>query len=104
MVNVTADPELTSSAVQLIHKRAKDGEGTVGDYRRDLIERMFSDMFDDRFSELARKPDAQFLSAGVGGGSLSPTADIFSLSARVKDGGLAAGLNAIALEARRVLE
>ena len=104
LVNVSADPELTSSSVQLIHKRPKEGERLVGDYRRDLVERLFSDMFDDRFSELARKPDAKFLGAGVGGGALGPTANIFSLSARVKDGGLADGLSALAIESKRVRE
>ena len=102
LVNVSSDPELTSSSVQLIHKRGKDSERLVGDYRRDLAEQLFSDMFDDRFAELARKADARFLSAGVGGGSLGKTADMFSLSARVKDGGLADGLAALEVEARRV--
>ncbi len=104
LVNVGADPELTSSSVQLIYKRSKDGNRLAGDYRRDLVETLFADMFDDRFSELARKADAKYLNAGVGGGSLGPTASMFSLSARVKDGGLAEGLAALQIEARRVRE
>ena len=61
-------------------------------------------MFNDRFSELERKPDAKFLGAGAGDGGLSPTVNLFELEARVKDGGLADGLTALAIEARRVRE
>jgi zinc protease len=104
LVNVTTDPELTSSSVELIHKRAKEGERLVGDYRRDLVERLFEEMFNERFSEIERKPDAAFLNAGAGGGSLSKTTNLFELQARVKDGGLVDGLKALAIEARRVRE
>ena len=48
--------------------------------------------------------DAKFLSAGIGGGSLTPTVDTFSLSARVPEGGISAGLRAIVSEAKRVRE
>src|SRR5205085_6890122 len=102
LVNITSDPELTSSSVELLHKRTKEGERLVGDYRRDLIGRLFEEMFNDRFTELERKADAKFLAAGVGGGGLSPTVSLFELQARVKDGGLADGLTALAIEARRV--
>jgi zinc protease len=104
LVSVAADSELTSSSIQLIHKRPKDGDLLVADYRRNLVERLFVTMFDERLSELARKADAKFLNAGVGGGSLGQTASLFSLSARVKDGELAEGLSALAIEARRILE
>lgn len=101
LVKVTADPEITSSSVQLIHKRPKDSDQTVGDYRNGLVEGLFTSMLNDRFGELARKPDAAFLAAGGGSSSLGPTVDTFSLSARVKDGNLAAGLTALTIEARR---
>ena len=102
LVNITTDPELTSSSIELIHKRTKEGESRIGDYRRDLVARLFEEMFNDRFSELERKPDAKFLAAGAGDGGLSPTVNLFELQARVKDGGLADGLSALAVEGRRV--
>jgi zinc protease len=103
-VNVTSDTEITSSSIQFLRRRVKDGERLVGDYRRDLVENLFTHMLNERFTEIARKPDAKFLSAGAGGDSLSPTVDAFGLSARVVDGGLAAGLGALQVEARRVQE
>jgi zinc protease len=102
LANVASDPEVTQSSVQLIRKRSREGSQLVGDYRRSVVENVFQQMFNDRFGELARKADAPFLSAGSGGGDLSPTVSTFSLSARVQDGKLQAGLTALEIEARRV--
>lgn len=102
LINITSDTEVTSSTVQILRKRAADGNGTVGDYRRSLIESLFTRMLNDRFEELSRKPDAKFIVAGGGGDSLSPTVDTFGLSARVRDDGLAAGVAALQTEAHRV--
>ena len=104
MVQVTTDPEITRSSVQLLMKRPKEGERLVGDYRRSLVERLFYQMFDERFGELAQRPDAKFLGAGVGGGALGRDVTTFELGAGVKDGGLTEGLAALAVEAKRVRE
>jgi zinc protease len=104
LVNVTADPELTSSSVQIVRKHQAEGDTRVADYRRGLVERLFEQMFSGRFEELARKPDARILSAGAGGGSLSPSVDVFSLSARVQEGAVAEGLSLLEIEAKRVRE
>jgi zinc protease len=104
LINVATDPELTASSVRLVTKQTAERQDRVGDYRRSLVERLFSDMLNDRFAELARKPDAKFLGAGGGGGSLTPTVHTFSLNARVPDGGLIDGLNVLEIEARRVRE
>lgn len=102
LVNITADPELTQSSVQLLRKRPKEGVGRVGDYRRSVVEGLFVDMLNDRFAELSRKPDAKFLAAGGGGGGLSPSVDTFGLSARAQDGGIGDALSALEIESRRV--
>jgi zinc protease len=102
LVSIVTDPEVTSSSVQILHKRPADGSALVSDYRRSIVSSLFSRMLNDRFTELARRPDAKFLSAGGGGGSLSPTVDTFGLNARVPDGGIADGLAAVEVEARRV--
>src|SRR5262245_28457081 len=101
-MNITPDPEVTSSSVQLLRKRPADSEQLIADYRRSIVENLFTRMFNDRLNEITRKPDAKFLSAGVGSDSLSPTVDSFGLSARVADGGIAGGLTALEIEARRV--
>ena len=102
LVSIVSDSEVTSSSVQILHKRPAESDQLVGDYRRSIVSSLFSRMLNDRFNELARKADAKFLSAGGGGGSLSPTVDTFGLNARVPDGGIAEGLAAVRIEARRV--
>ena len=104
LVNVATDPEMTSSSVRLVTKQPAERQDRVGDYRRNLVERLFGDMLNDRFAELARKPDAKFLGAGGGGGPLTPTVQTFSLQARVPDGSLLDGVNVLEIEARRVRE
>jgi zinc protease len=104
LISVAADPEITRSSVELVWKRRGQGDALVGEYRRNVVERLFVQMLNERFTELERRPDAKFLSAGGGGGSLSQAVDTFSLSARVPDGGIAEGLTALMIEARRVRE
>jgi len=102
LVNIASDPEITQTSVQIVHKRPKEGERLVGDYRRDLVERLLSEMFNERLGELARKPDARFIGAGVGGGTLGPKVATFSSTARAAQGRLIDALTELAVEVRRV--
>jgi len=104
LVSVVADSEVTRSNVQIVRKRPREGEQKVGDYRRDLVARTVDHMMDERFSELERKPDAKFLGAGVGNGSLSRDVSTFTMGAQVQDGKLEDGIGVLATEAVRVRE
>ncbi len=104
LVNVTTDPELTRSSVQILRKHAREKDDTVGDYRRDLVQRTVDHIIDERFDELGRRPDARFLGAGAGNETLSRTAEAYAMGASVQDGKIADGLNALAIEARRLRE
>ena len=103
LVAIASDREATSSSVQLITKLPHHESATVGDYRRDLVERLHFAMRNSRFSEMVQKPDAPFLGAGMGRGSFfARTTDGLILSAGVRDGGIARGLEALLVENRRV--
>jgi zinc protease len=104
LVSVVADPEVTRSNVQIVRKRAREGEQKVADYRRDLIARTIDHILDERFSELERKPDAKFLGAGAGNGALSRDVSTFTMAAQVQDGRIEDGLGVLATEALRVRE
>jgi len=104
LVSVVADPEITQSNVQIVRKRAREGEDKIGDYRRDLIARTVDHILDERFNELERKPDAKFLGAGAGNGALSRDVATFTMAAHVQDGRLEDGLGVLATEATRVKE
>ncbi len=101
LVSVVTDPELTQSAVNIIRKRPREYEETAGDYRRDLVQRLFEAMLNERFDELTRRPDAKFLGAGIYGGNLSPKVETVALGANVQSGGVIDGMTAIAIEAKR---
>ncbi len=102
LVSVATDPEHQGSTVSLMRKRPAGSDETVADYRRSLVQQLVSRMINERFSELARKPDAAFLFASAGGGDLTPTVETFSLNASVQHGRTEAGLAALVVEANRV--
>jgi zinc protease len=102
LVSVVTDPELTRSNVQLVRKYPSQKGQRVADYRRSLLERLADYMIGQRFTELARRPDAKFLGAGGGSSSLTRTVDDYALSASVQDGQIRDGLAAIVVEANRV--
>jgi zinc protease len=104
LVSVATDPELTRSNVSIERKRAREDDQHVGDYRRDLVQRLVEHIFDERFGELERRPDAKFLGAGVSGGGLSQEVSTFSMGASVADGRLEDGLTTLVQEANRVRE
>jgi zinc protease len=102
LVKMATDPEATQSSVSIVRKRPSRSHDRVADYRRSLVSSLASQMINERFDEMARKPDAPFLGAGAYGGSLSPTVDTYTLSASVQDGKIAPGLVALEVEANRV--
>src|SRR4029077_13341767 len=99
-VSVVTDPELTRSSAQVLRKRPRASDLRVSDYRRELVERMAQMMLNDRLSELARKPDAKFLGAGVGDQSISPDVDGFVISVNAPEGKIEDGLNALSVKAK----
>ncbi|HJR61834.1 MAG TPA: insulinase family protein [Vicinamibacterales bacterium] len=102
LVEVATDPEATQSSVSVLRKRNKLGDDTVADYRRNLAEQMVHQMLNERFDELSRKRDAQFLGAGAYETSLSPTVAAFALGAGVEEGKIPQGLAALEIETNRV--
>jgi len=101
MASVVTDPELTRTNVQIIRKHVKASDQRVVDYRRSLVERMALDMLNDRFAEIARRPNAKFLGAGAGTESITPQVEAFVLNVRAPDDKIDEGLAAVAIEAKR---
>lgn len=101
-VSIATDLEVTQSSVSVLRRVPRLKEARVADYRRDLVERLVDRMMDERFGEIARRSDAKFLDAGAGTTPLGRDVSAFALSASAPDGGIADGLGAVAVEARRV--
>jgi zinc protease len=105
LIAVASDKEATGSDVELIFKLPPEKTKTVGDYKRDLMARLYLGMLNGRLEEITQKPDAPFLGAGASKGSfIGRTTDAFTLGASVKDGGIDQGLEALLVEAKRVDE
>ena len=104
LIKVATDPEAQQSSVSLVRKRPRLPQDRIADYRRGLVHRLVFQMINERFDELSRKPDAQFLGAGAYENALSPTVGTFSLGAAVEDGKLTAGLTTLAIESNRIKE
>ncbi|HEY6828032.1 MAG TPA: insulinase family protein [Gemmatimonadaceae bacterium] len=103
LIAVASDKEATGSDVELMFKLPAEKTKTVGDYRRDLMERLYMSMLNQRLEEISQKPDAPFLGAGASKGSfIGRTTEAFTLGANVKDGGIDRGLEALLAEAKRV--
>ena len=101
-VVVVSDPEAQRSSVRIVRKRPLETFRTVGDYRRSLMRGLVHDMVNARLAEIARRPDAPFLRASSGGGRVGRDVESFTVSARVNDGGIEKGLEALAREIARL--
>ena len=100
---ITTDSELTTTSVSIENILPARKQGTFGAYRQDIVDSLFSNMLSGRFSEIAQKPDAAFLSAGAGRSDfVARTKDEAQLSARVKEDGIEKGLDALLTEVERV--
>ena len=100
---ILTDKELTSTNVTIENILPHRQEGTVGAYRQDMVDGLFSSMLSSRLAEIAQKPDAPFLGAFVDRGPfVAKTKDEAELAARVKDDGVEKGLDAVLTEVDRV--
>jgi zinc protease len=102
LVSVVTDREATGTLVSVLYKRPAQPLGTVSAARRDLVEALADIMLNGRLSEIAQRADPPYLGAGVGGGRWVRSAELFSATARVKDGEVPRGLEAVLAEVERV--
>ncbi|HEY5616915.1 MAG TPA: insulinase family protein [Vicinamibacterales bacterium] len=97
-----SDPEAQASSVTVVQKRPLRSVGTASDYRQSLVRGLVYGMVNARFTEIARRTDAPFLRASAGESSLGRDVETFTVSARVNDGGIEKGLEAIGQELARL--
>ncbi|CAN5664556.1 insulinase family protein [soil metagenome] len=102
LIKLATDTEAAQSSISIVRKRKSESEHHVADYRRNLAEQLVSQMLNERFDELSRKKDAQFLGASAYESPLNAAVTLFSLGAAVEQGKLAEGLAALEIESNRV--
>jgi len=101
---IVTDPEATGTSISFEHRLNVEPQDKVKDYRRELVEGLFNQMFSARLSELSHKANPPFLFAYSSKGPFVRTKDFYTLGASVKDAGIETGLKTLFTEARRVKE
>jgi zinc protease len=99
---IASDPEATATTVTVYNKMPVRDQTTIGAYRQQTVERLFSGLLSARLAEMAQKPDAPFLAAGTSRGLFMKSAEATTLGALVAEGGVERGLAALFTEADRV--
>ena len=99
---IATDKEAPSASVSIVSKFNARERGSVGAYRRQIVERLYGSMLSTRFSELAQKPDAPFVGAGSGRGQFVRGKEMTSLSAGVKGDAIDKTIEVLFTEAERV--
>ena len=99
---IASDPEATRSSVNVLFKHPTRVDRTPGEYRDNIVERIYNEMLNARFSELSQKADAPFLYAFSTKWLWARTSQMIALGASVVDGGIPAGLEAVLIEGERV--
>ncbi len=101
LYKMVTDSEAQRWSVTVAFKRPPEPDGTVAAYRRSIVRGLALSMLNQRLAELARRPEAPFLSADAGASNIGRGLSLFELSAEVPAGKTAAGLEAMVREARR---
>jgi len=99
---ITTDKEVSTTVVGVFNWMAAREQKTLGAYRQQMVERLFTGMISDRLEEIANKPGAAFLAAQTSRGLLVRTTEVTALNALVPEDGVARGLTAALSEIERV--
>lgn len=99
---IATDKEAPTASVAVYNRLPPRDPSTVGAFRQDLVERLYTGMFNRRTSELTQKPDPPFVSGAAMRGSYVRGMQAAALGATVKEDGIERGLETLLVEARRV--
>lgn len=99
---LASDVEASSSSVTIYYKHEVGPEGTIGDYRNQLIDILYNNTLNDRLDELTTQAEPPFLFGYSSNSRFIGPKDVYTLGAAVKDNGLQKGLKALLTEAARM--
>jgi len=102
LFSFSADPEATDTTVAIHWKQPKRREDRIVDYRQSIVEELYHAMLNQRLDEIAQRPDPPFLWAASNTGRFVRSAEVTSLAAGVRNGGVETGLEALLTEVERV--
>jgi zinc protease len=98
---VATDPEATATTVGIYNMLPLREQATVGAYRQQHVERLYTGMMNERLADLTLRANPPFLKAGIDRGLFVRTKEAATLMALVKADGIEPGLEALATESAR---
>ena len=103
-VVVVTDPEATYNQISMYYKSddVAPREETLGDYRKSVLEAVFTGMLNDRLSELTQSAEPPFINAGTYYGDIVRTKDAFQAFAVVPEGGIERGIKSLVEQQEKV--
>ncbi|MDN5350717.1 MAG: zinc protease [Bacteroidales bacterium] len=103
LVAIATDPEATRTMVQMFYKHPKKETLTIGDYREQLIQELYSGMIINRLNELSQKPTSPFVYAFTYyGGFMGRAMDAYASFALAKENMIEETLETLVKENERV--
>jgi zinc protease len=100
--SVITDPEVTNTRISVSTSMTARSQTSIGAYRQNMVERLFSALLSERLDEIAQAPNAPFLRAGSDRGLFMRSAELTSLVALVRTGDVERGIAALFTEVERV--
>lgn len=105
LVGIITDPEATSTSIQIVSRQAPmPAEYNAYDVgmMMDLSKWLVSSIFRERYGDITSKPNAPFISASSGLGSLTETCDAFFTNLSSKEGDAVNAMRAVLTEVEKV--
>jgi len=103
LVAIATDPEATRNMVQMFYKHPKKETTTIGDYREDFIQSLYSGMIINRLQELSQKPESPFVFAYTYyGGFMGRAMDAYASFAIAKENQIEETIETLVSENERV--
>lgn len=105
IIGIVTDPELSNTTIDFLYKSEPVPEemramGMI--YMVDMYKSLISSMMNDRFTEIAEKPDAPFLAAYLNFTAITQSCDATYFTVASKDGEAVSAFNAMMLEVEKV--
>jgi zinc protease len=99
---IATDPEASRTTIEVMYKCDPLPEATVADYKRMLMERLYSRMLNFRLYELLNQAEPPYIFGYSVKSSLVKPKNVYELAAAVKEDGVEKGLETLLTESNRV--
>ncbi len=100
-IGIITDPEATGVNIAVYHKKTSVETKNLKDYKKNILQRLYTGMLRQRLSEKAILPNAPFLSASAGIGHFLGDKDSYYLRASLKEDAINKGIEILLEESER---